>query len=411
MPERPMLRPIEAIPFQHEGRRLIILRDPLEMTPQPMGIEAGAAPALALMDGSRTVPEIRATAALQYGMQTTDRALYQVVQALDDALLLANGKFRIAVRRALDEYRSADHRAMSHAGAVYPRAVADLDAEMARWREQSPPPDAASEPNGDLAGMLCPHIDYSRGNKTYAELWQLAEPDLAEIETVVILGTDHRGGAGRVTPTPQNYATPYGALPTDGEIVKQLSDAIGPSAFDEELNHVSEHSIELAAVWLHNALRRAGRENGVSVVPILCGSFYSITTDGANPDDSPALSAAFDVLGRLTRERRTLVIAAGDLAHVGPAFGDSIPLDDITKAKVKSQDAESLSAVRDGDAARFLDISRNESDRRRICGLPPIYLMLRLLDGAAGVQTGYDQCPADVANGSIVSIAGALLYR
>ena len=96
---------------------------------------------------------------------------------------------------------------------------------------------------------------------------------------------------------------------------------------------------------------------------------------------------------------------------MGPAFGDSIPLDDVTKAKVRSEDAESLSAICDGDAGRFLDISRNESDRRRICGLPPIYIMLRLLGGASGVQMGYDQCPADAANGSIVSIAGALLYR
>lgn len=115
LPERPRIRPVEAIPFEHEGRRLIALRDPLDMTPQPMGIEAGAAPALALMDGSRTVPEIRVAVALQYGMQTTDRALYQVVRALDDALLLANGKFQLAIRHALDEYRTADHRPMSHA--------------------------------------------------------------------------------------------------------------------------------------------------------------------------------------------------------------------------------------------------------------------------------------------------------
>lgn len=419
LPERPRIRPVEAIPFEHEGRRLIALRDPLDMTPQPMGIEAGAAPALALMDGSRTVPEIRVAVALQYGMQTTDRALYQVVRALDDALLLANGKFQLAIRRALDEYRTADHRPMSHAGAVYPRAAADLDAEIARWRERNPPPTYSDggaertgrEPGGDLVGMVCPHIDYQRGHKTYAELWQLAEPDLADIETVIILGTDHRGGAGRVTPTAQSYATPYGALPTDGEVVQRLSDAIGPTAFEEELHHKSEHSIELAAVWLHHALREAGRADDVSVIPALCGSFYSITTEGAQPDDAPALAATIDVLERLTRERRTLIVAAGDLAHVGPAFGDSIPLDDVTKAKVRSEDAESLSAICDGDAGRFLDISRNESDRRRICGLPPIYIMLRLLGGASGVQMGYDQCPADAANGSIVSIAGALLYR
>ena len=29
---------------------------------------------------------------------------------------------------------------------------------------------------------------------------------------------------------------------------------------------------------------------------------------------------------------------------------------------------------------------------------------------ASGVSMGYDQCPADEAGGSLVSIAGALLY-
>ena len=150
LPERPQLRPIEAIPAEYEGQRIIILRDPLEMKPQPTGINAASAPALALMDGTRTVPEIRAAVALQYGLQATDRSLYQMVRALDDALLLGNGKFQIAYRRAVAAYRATDSRPMSHAGAVYPRAVADLDADMARWREQSPLPrsDDADGPGG-----------------------------------------------------------------------------------------------------------------------------------------------------------------------------------------------------------------------------------------------------------------------
>ena len=65
--------------------------------------------------------------------------------------------------------------------------------------------------------------------------------------------------------------------------------------------------------------------------------------------------------------------------------------------------------VRDGDT--FLGRSRRESDARRICGLPPIYLTLKLLKGARGESFGYDQCPADADGGSVVSIAGVLLYE
>ena len=54
--------------------------------------------------------------------------------------------------------------------------------------------------------------------------------------------------------------------------------------------------------------------------------------------------------------------------------------------------------------------ARRELDARRLCGLPPIYMALRYLERASGEAAGYAQCPADEAGGSIVSIAGVLLY-
>ena len=74
---------------------------------------------------------------------------------------------------------------------------------------------------------------------------------------VVIFGTDHAGSAGRLTPTRLPYATPWGPLPLDVEAVDALSAALGEGvAFGEELHHRREHSIELAAAWLHWGLRR-----------------------------------------------------------------------------------------------------------------------------------------------------------
>ena len=48
-------------------------------------------------------------------------------------------------------------------------------------------------------------------------------------------------------------------------------------------------------------------------------------------------------------------------------------------------------------------------DRNRICGGPPIYLTLRMLEGAAGAPAGYEQCSADPQDASFVSITGAVL--
>jgi AmmeMemoRadiSam system protein B len=266
---------------------------------------------------------------------------------------------------------------------------------------------AFERPTGDLVGMVCPHIDYNRGGLSYARLWEAAAPDLEDIDLVVILGTDHSGGPGMITPTRQNYRTPYGVLTTDKKIVDGLARALGPNAYEEELDHVKEHSIELSSVWLHHYLK--GRK--VPVVPILCGSFHEFVMGETDAAGDEKIEAALSYLRRATEGRRTLVIAAGDLAHVGPAFEDSKVFDSAAKEGLSGEDAASIEAINEGDAEKLFAISKAEEDRRKICGLPPIYLMLRLLGESRGVSMGYDQCIADEIGASWVSIVGSLLYR
>ena len=407
LPERPELRLVEPMWVEHQGRRFLHLRDHLSLSDLTIMIPDVAAPIVTLLDGTRNLAEIKSALTLRFGLNVTDQEVASMIDQLDQALMIGNGRFRRARRRAVEEYRGADHRPPSHVGAVYPSSAKALEVAIEGWCSNVNSRASSDRLKGDLVGMLCPHIDYSRGHATYAELWRDIRPDLAEVETVVVLGTDHHGGQGQLTPTVQNYSTPYGTLDTDTDIVNRLADAIGVEAFEEELHHRTEHSIELATVWLHHFMR----DQYVSLVPILCGSFHGYTSSDADPEETHHISAALEVLNEVLSARRTLVIAAGDLAHVGPAFGDSNPLDEVAKARIRAEDSESISAICAGDARSFLEISRSESDRRKICGLPPIYLMLRLLEGAAGIHMGYDQCPADTTSGSIVSIAGALLYR
>ena len=410
IPEFPKLRPLEPMWVEHMGMRYLHLRDPMRMAGEMLMIPESVAPIVALMDGTRNLAQIRAGMALRFGANLAEDDARSIVAELDKALLIENGEYRRAVKRALAEYRAADSRPMSHAGAVYPADAAELSDQIEEWMRRFAPGDApASKPGGDLVAIVSPHIDYQRGAETYAKLWRAARDGLAEIELAVILGTDHSGGLGQITPTRQSYATPYGALPTDEDALRRLERALGKSAYDEEIHHISEHSIELAAVWLHHFAR--GNGAGMAVLPVLCGSFYEITNGGAHPDENARLSAALEALGEIVRRRRTLIIAAGDLAHVGPAFGDPKPLGDADKSRLRTEDAESVNAILAADAERFLSVSKAESDKRRLCGLPPIYMALRLAEGASGgVGVGYDQCPADDQNGSVVSIIGALLY-
>jgi AmmeMemoRadiSam system protein B len=191
-------------------------------------------------------------------------------------------------------------------------------------------------------------------------------------------------------------------------VVGTIAHAIGEeAAFGEEIHHRGEHSIELAAVWLHHM--RGGQ--ACQVVPILCGSFHHFVAGQADPAGDATLNATLDALRTASAGRRTLVVAAADLAHIGPAFSQPIPIDYVRYAQLQAADEILMRTITDGDADAFFQTIAAEGDRRNICGLPPIYLTLRLLgDGVQGELTGYDRCPADGENTSFVSVCGVVFH-
>jgi predicted class III extradiol MEMO1 family dioxygenase len=144
-------------------------------------------------------------------------------------------------------------------------------------------------------------------------------------------------------------------------------------------------------------------------VPVLCGGFEPFVEGNADPTEDAVLNSALQILGDAASSQRTLVVAAGDLAHVGPAFGDPYAIDIFEKGRHRTADEQLMACICEGEEEGVLGVVRDERDRRRICGLPAIYMALRLLGETAGRVTGYAQCPADQKGDSFVSICGILL--
>ena len=406
-PIRPKLRPLEVHRVEQDGQRYYLLRDALGLGDGPALIPVALGPLLALCDGVRDVEELAAAFQLRTGVELGRERVAHIIDSLSQGLLLDDERFGAAYGQAVDHFRELPYRPLSHAGAVYPADPAELEQTFTKYLD-----DAGARPGGTGFqdrrgfGVVSPHIDYHRGWRTYAEVWSEAAAAVAEAEVAVIFGTDHAGGPGRLTLTRQSYATPFGTLPTAQDVVDALAAEIGEEdAFAEEYHHRREHSIELALVWLHYFLRP--RE--IPVVPILCGSFYPFVLGEASLEDHDVFQRALDALRRACEGRKTLYVAAGDLAHVGPAFGDALPWSPLERATLRQADEALIGAMTSGDSAGFFDRIRSVGDRNRICGGPPIYLTLRMLEGAAGAPAGYEQCSADPQDASFVSIAGAVL--
>jgi len=397
----PKLREVEIHPLVHNGRPCLLLRDPLQLTPKTIVIPQQVAPALALCDGTRQdAGALSAALAVRYGLRLAPGVVEQLLKALDDALMLDNDRFAQAKGQAVDEYRSAPCRRSSLAGQSYPARADELRALLDHYIESAR--DIEIAPVGaTLGGLVSPHIDYERGGPVYARVWKRAAERAKAADLAVVLGTDHHG-EHLLTLTRQHYATPYGTLPTARDVVDVLGEAIGPEqAFAGELNHRSEHSIELAAIWLHHL--RAGQP--CELVPILCGSFSAFVENNTDPEQHPILHALLATLPQAAAGRNVIVIAAGDLAHVGPAFGGT-PLDLSERRQLASADNELIERMCAGDAPGFLDAIRRVGDGNNVCGVPPIYLALRLMGPVQGELVAYDRCPADNDGTSVVTVCG-----
>lgn len=393
----PKLRLVDTSPISYEGSEYLLLRDPLGLVDKTLLVPEPMIPALVLCDGTKSPSAMRATLAVRYGLYLTIQRIEEFLNALDDALLFDNERSRQARALAQEQFRRAPYREPASAGISYPddpSALADYLQGYLNQLNGHAPTDRSL-----VRGVVSPHIDYERGGPIYAKVWSQAAASIRAADLVIIIGTDHFSEACRISLTRQNYATPFGVLPTDTGIVDSLAETIGvEEAFAGELHHRREHSIELAAVWMHYMRDM----HPVQVVPILTGS---LTTQGKDPH----LTGFVKVLKQAMRSRRAVVVAAGDLAHVGPAFETEPALPPRLEA-LQQADQELIQAMCQGSVSDFTSAIEREKDQNNVCGVSPISLALRLLAPVKGQSHGYAVCPADENRTSVVTICGVTLY-
>jgi predicted class III extradiol MEMO1 family dioxygenase len=98
----------------------------------------------------------------------------------------------------------------------------------------------------------------------------------------------------------------------------------------------------------------------------------------------------------------TVYVAGVDFSHVGPRFGDPA-IDERMRGEIAARDQAALDAARGGDADAWFGAIAAHQDATRICGLAPVYAMLRCAAVRDGRLLRYQ--PSDEPDGSTVTIA------
>ena len=396
------LRQVQFQQVQYQNQPMWFLDDPHRLTERQMVLPYPLARMVSMMDGSRSVAVLHQIVQSEARADVPLSAVTDAIQQLDEALLLDNERSQAAIAKIKAEWSAQAFRPPAFAGLSYPDNSAELDTFLQAYSAD----DTELAEWGAWHGraIVAPHIDYQRGGPVYAKVWQRAAAAINEADLILIWGTDHKGGLASLTLSSIPYATPYGILPTDQALVDELAATIGQdAAYALELNHQQEHSIELAAVWLHHI-----RRESCPVIPILIGSFHHFTPDG-HPKRDPNIVAFLDKLKALTAGKKVLSIASVDLAHVGPAFDSDYLMGPPERAALRDFDDRLMGTIERGDKEAFYQQLAADRNANNVCGFSPTYLMLDYLGETQGQRVAYDQCSADQQDLSVVSICGMLL--
>lgn len=396
--DRPKLRKVDRIEHRRGGEELVVVRDPLRLA-DPFAIDAELAPVLDMLDGTRTVGQIRQSLLMTRSMDLPAEDLEAFVGQLRDQGLLDDDAFRERWAQQHTDFVDAPTRAPGLAGLVYPADPVSLAAMLEQAIPSSTEGSPRTSPDSSLLGVLAPHGPFDRVGALLDETLRGLPPADA-LETIVILGTDHGPGLLPYVVTDKPYETPLGTSRVAEDLLGALERRVD-WVLREEIRHREAMSLELATVVLRHIYGSACPP----ILHVLCGA-----TGLSTPDQQTAREQFELALGGLCEDRPVLWWVSAELSHAGPAYGRS-PLSDLERVELQERDAELLTALRRGDEAGLVRAAQREHAQGPASGGPTLAAAIRMLPpgyrGELVRQTSYE-APGDEPGA--VGVGGVRLH-
>jgi AmmeMemoRadiSam system protein B len=415
MTSLPPARYFDAIPYRIDGEETVILRDPLYFLPNPVTVSVPGFFLLALLDGERSLEDVREECRERYGFDVPPTDLEQLVRQFDEHGLLYSERFQRLRTRVLEEFRTTPVRRAAHAGTAYEstsealtRQIDDFYAEARK--SPSPEDDAFSQEEFELCGVVLPHIDPRVGGVCAAQALDTLRDLSPAPDVFVIFGTAHGPGNSPFILTEKSFSTPFGEVEVDTELARAIAAEFPVVDWKaDEYLHKHEHSVEFPVVYLQHLY---GNNHRFRILPVLTGSFHEFIASNTIPSSDPVVGHFAETVRKASEKlgRRVFYVAGADLCHRGRKFGDEQGVSEEFLEETRRNDAEMLGHVAEGRREDFFRHLQCTGDEQKVCGLPPIYMtMLTIGEECRGRLTSYDINVEDETD-SFVSFAGMALY-
>lgn len=367
----PKLRSLEVVVLKEGERGTFLLRDPLGVAPDVV-LSEKAFYIARHFDGEMSVVDLQVSFMRRYGELLFREEVERLIQYLDENFLLETPRFEERWREVREEWTLSSVREPAFSGSAYPQDPVRLKELLDSFFELKEVPEFSG-----LKGIIAPHIDFQRGGGCYGSAYAVLKgkpsPGL-----VVVFGTCHQGIKRPFSLTDKAFRTPLGLVEVDAEALNELKQVFPYDPLEESILHRREHTIEFQLPFLQLVWG-----DGFKLLPLLCRPPF----EGEEEEFLRSIEVLKEVIG----QKRAFVVVSADLAHVGPQFGDPEPIDPLDLSILAQRDREMLGFVEAGDAMGFLDYIRAEGDRRRICGVGPIFAALKVLEPVRAKLLDYRQ--------------------
>jgi len=405
----PKLRGINAFPVQVSGQTLICLQDPQNVSEKALFLPPPLYFIVSLFDGQHSILDIQAEYMRKFGELLYTEKIQEIVGQLEENLFLVGERFEEERRQKEEIFKRAPLREAAFAGKSYENDPERLRVQLEGYFKGSDGPGLPEEREGmnGLKGVVAPHIDFQRGGFCYA----FAHREIMARNSsrcFVIFGTAHTSMEYPFCLTRKDFVTPLGTLHGDKELIDSIESRCSFDLFQDEGVHRSEHSIELQCVFLRYIYPEP---IPLKIVPILSGSFHEAIEKRISPMEFKPIRQFIEALRESIPSlgERVCYIASADLSHMGHQFGDREGIREYGLRILAEEDQEMLGYAERMDGEGFFSSISKERDRRRICGLPAIYTLLKVLEAKEGQLLKYGQAFTPETQ-SVVSFASMAFY-
>jgi len=400
---------VNVFPVQMSGQTLVCLQDPQNVSESALFLTPPVYFIVSLFDGQHSILDIQAAYMRKFGQFLYTEKIQEVIEQLQENLFLEGDRFQEALRQAEERFKAAPVREAGFAGKSYENDPERLRAQIESYfaLPDGPGPIGEKKEADGLKGVVAPHIDFQRGGACYAfahrEIWERNSSDC-----FIIFGTAHTFTENPFCLTRKEFLTPLGPLPVDQELVDAIQSRCQHDLFKDEGIHRSEHSIEFQCIFLRYLYPDP---IPLKIVPVLCGSFHEIIEKGIFPLECPPIEQFIEALRESVSSlgRKVFYIASADLAHMGLQFGDPEGIREYDLRILAEEDQAMLGHVERFDGEGFFSSISKERDRRRICGLPTIYTLIKTMQAREGRLLKYGQAFTPDTQ-SVVTFAGLAFY-